>query len=56
MVKEGDIQILGQLVRTLESAFVRLKEAYGKEDSETFNKMKREVILTQRRILGLIER
>ena len=50
MIKEGNISLLNRLVGTLESSFKEFKKAYEKKDSENFNKLKRIIIQTQRKI------
>jgi hypothetical protein len=50
MIKEGNISLLNQLVETLESSFEKFKKAYDKKDSENFNKQKKIIIQTQRKI------
>ena len=50
MINEGDVSLLNQLVSALEDAFARFETAYEKKDSENFNKLKRILIQTQRRI------
>jgi len=53
MIKEEDILVLNQFIKTLEDSFDRLKEAYNKKDPENFNKSKRIIIQIQRRISGM---
>jgi hypothetical protein len=53
MIKEDDISLLNQLVETLESSFEKFKRAYEKKDSENFNKIKKILIQTQRKILEI---
>jgi len=55
MIKEGDISLINQLMRTLEDAFDGLEKAYREKDSENFNKFKRIIIQMQRRISVLIK-
>lgn len=50
MIKEGNIPLLNQLVGTLGSSFEKFKRAYDKKDSEDFNKLKKIIIQTQRKI------
>ncbi len=50
MIKEGNIPLLSPLVKTLESSFEEFKRAYEKKDSENFNKLKKIIIQTQRKI------
>ena len=50
MIKEDNISLLNQLVGTLESSFEEFKKAYDKKDSENFNKQKKIIIQTQRKI------
>lgn len=50
MIKEDNISLLNQLVETLESSFEEFKRAYEKKDSENFNKQKKIIIQTQRKI------
>jgi len=50
MIKEDNISLLNQLVGTLESSFEEFKRAYEKKDSENFNKIKKIIIQTQRKI------
>ncbi len=53
MIKDGDILLLKQLVGTLESSFEKFKKTYEKKDSENFNKLKKILIQTQRKILEI---
>ena len=50
MIKEDNISLLNQLVGTLESSFEEFKKAHEKKDSENFNKQKKIIIQTQRKI------
>ena len=50
MIKEDNIPILNQLIGTLESSFEEFKRAYNEKDSENFNKSKKIIIQTQRKI------
>jgi hypothetical protein len=50
MIKEDNISLLNQLVETLESSFEKFKKAYDKKDSENFNKQKKIIIQTQKKI------
>jgi hypothetical protein len=50
MIKEDNISLLNRLVETLESSFEKFKKAYDKKDSENFNKQKKILIQTQRKI------
>ena len=50
MIKEDNISLLNQLVGTLESSFEKFKKAHDKKDSENFNKQKKIIIQTQRKI------
>ena len=50
MIKEDNISLLNQLVKTLESSFKEFKRTYEKKDSENFNKLKKIIIQTQRKI------
>ena len=53
MIKGGNIWLLNQLIETLESSFEEFEKAYNKKDSENFNKLKKVIIQTQRKILKL---
>jgi len=50
MIKEENILLLNQFVGTLESSFEELKRTYDEKDSENFNKLKKIIIQTQRKI------
>ncbi len=50
MIKEGNIPLLNQLVGTLESSFEEFKKACEKKDAENFNRLKKIIIQTQRKI------
>jgi len=50
MVKKEDIQTLNQLLDSLEMSLSELERAYEKKDSENFNKLKKIIIQTQRKI------
>lgn len=54
MIKEGDIPILNQLIKTLEESYKKLGKYYEKKDSENFNKMKKEIILNQKKVLEIV--
>ena len=53
MIKDGDISLLNKLVETLESSFEEFKKAHDKKDSENFNKIKKIIIQTQRKIFEI---
>lgn len=55
MIKESDIPVLNQLVKALEDSFDRLEIAYRKRDPENFNKLKKIVVQTQRKISEIIK-
>jgi hypothetical protein len=46
--------LLGQLVRTLKGAVVKLEEGYNLGDSEKVEDVKREILALQRRIASLL--
>ena len=56
MIKRGaksrvsETERLNQLVKILEDCFEKLKIAYEKRDSEDFNRLKRMIIHTQKKI------
>ncbi len=54
MIKEGDIPALNQLTKEAEDSYEKLKEAYEKKDSETFNIMKKNIIQAQRKISQIL--
>ena len=54
-MKEGDILFLKQLAESLEEAEPKLREAYEKEDSEEFNKIKKFILQISRRISDTIK-
>ena len=54
-MKKEDIQILNQLVKTLEEIELKLEEAYKKKDSERFNNSKRLMIKIQKQISGILK-
>lgn len=53
MIKEGDLSVLNQLIKNLEDSYAKLKKFYDKKDSENFNKIKIEIIKSQREILRM---
>ena len=53
MIKGDDISLLNELVGTLESSFEKFKKSYEKKDSENFNKIKKIIIQTQRKIFEI---
>ncbi|MEX0921123.1 MAG: hypothetical protein WDZ62_02570 [Candidatus Pacearchaeota archaeon] len=54
MIKEEDISGIRQLVSTLEEFYLKLKDSYEKKDVEKFNKIKGELIKTQKEILSRV--
>jgi len=54
MIKKGDISVLNQLIKELENSYEKLKEAYEKKDSKTFNSMKKNIIQAQRKISEIV--
>jgi len=55
MIKEGEILLLNQLVKSLEEAQLSLEEAYEKEDYENFDKSKKSIFQIQRKISETIK-
>ncbi len=53
MIKEENISAISQSIKILEDAFDGLEKAYREKDSEKFNKFKRIIIQTQRRISAI---
>jgi len=53
MIKGGNIWLLNQLIETLESSFEEFEKAYNKKNSENFNKFKKIIIQTQRKIFEI---
>lgn len=54
MIKESDIPLLNQLVKTLEDAFEKFEIAYQNKNAGDFNKLKVIIIKTQKRISQII--
>jgi len=54
MIKKGDISVLNQLIKEIENSYEKMKEAYEKKDSKTFNSMKKNIIQAQRRISQIV--
>lgn len=52
-MKSGDIEFLGQLVRTLEESLLKMEEAYNKKNYEEFNKSKKLFMQMQEKIGGI---
>jgi len=50
MLKEGDIPILNQIIKSLEESFNRMEEAQRKKDPEKFNEAKKLLLQTQKRL------
>lgn len=55
MIKEGEIPLLNKLVRGLEEAQLRLEESYEKKDYENFEKAKKAILQTQRKISEIVK-
>jgi len=55
MIDLQQIQILAQLSDNLENLTKNLEESYNKNDSDGFNKCKKELIGIQNKIAGVIK-
>ena len=55
MIKEGEILLLNQLAKILEETQMRMEEAYEKRDYENFEKAKKEILQTQRKISEIVK-
>ncbi len=55
MIKEGEILLLNQLVKSLEEAQLRLEESYEKKDYENFEKAKKVILQAQRKISEIVK-
>jgi len=54
MIKKEDVSALNQIIKDLENFYEKLKEAYEKKDSGTFNIMKKKIIQAQRKISQIL--
>ncbi len=54
MIKESDIPNLNQLIKMLEDSYKKLEKYYEEKDSENFNKAKKDLTQTQKKILDII--
>ena len=54
IIEEKEIATLNQLVKNLEDSFEKLNKAYEKKDAEGFNRLRGEVIQTQRMISEVV--
>ena len=55
MIKEGNIPLLNQSIKNLESSFEEFEKTYDKKDAENFNEIKRTLIQTQKKILEIMK-
>ncbi|MDO8622697.1 MAG: hypothetical protein Q7R52_00455 [archaeon] len=55
MIKKGDREFLLQLIESIEDAEKRLKQAYLRNDVETFNKIKKFMLQIQEKIEEVIK-
>lgn len=52
-MKEEDVAQLSQFVKVLEDSVESLEKSYQKKDAEKFNKLKSDIVQTQRKILEI---
>jgi len=54
-MKREEVVFLGQLVKTLEEAELRLEETYEKKDYKNFDRVKKLIIRVQRKISEVVK-
>ena len=54
-MNSGDIEILGQLIESLEETLLKLEEAKGKKNYPLFNKSKQSIFYLHRQIQEILK-